>query len=158
MEYVNIYLPIYLLTGYAAWQDYKTGEIDNWVSAAILLYGILVNAFLYPSRFFVSIWFLFTVGLFFVILFFVTYRKEGDEEFTAIGGGDVKLFAALSFFYGPKIILVVFLSSILGLIYGLIIGAKQKTYLRTNIRFAPAIFAAVILSNLPVLNQLFPFQ
>lgn len=158
MEYVNIYLPVYLLTGYAAWQDYKTGEIDNWVSIAILVYGILVNTFLYPTRFFISIWFLFTVGLSFVILFFVTYRKEGDEEFTAIGGGDVKLFAALSFFYGPKIILVVLLSSILGLIYGLIIGAKQKTYLKTNIRFAPAIFAAVILSNLPVLNQLFPFQ
>ena len=158
MEYVNIYFPIYLLTGYAAWQDYKTGEIDNWVSIAILLYGILVNAFLYPSRFFVSIWFLFTVGLFFVILFFMTYRREGDEEITAIGGGDVKLFAALSFFYGPKILSIVLISSILGLVYGLIIGIKQKTYLKTNIRFAPMIFAAVIMSHLPFFDQLFPFQ
>jgi len=158
VEYINIFLPIFLLTGYAAWQDYKTGEIDNWVSIAILIYGILVNAFLYPNRFFTSIWYLYTIGLFFVIAFFITYREVNGEEFSAIGGGDVKLFAALSFFYGQKILVIVFIASILGLIYGLAVGIKEKTYLKTSIRFGPAIFAAVLISHLPIIDQLFPFS
>lgn len=133
---VNI--PVILLTAYAAWTDIKRKEIDNWVSAFILSYAVLVDAFLNRQRFIESF-----ISMFIVItvLMLVYYVSKGG-----FGGGDIKLLSALAFYFGSNIIPLMFVACLIGLIYGLIKGIKEKTYFKTETVFAPAIFAATVLT------------
>lgn len=85
-------LPVILLTGYAAWTDYQRQEIDNWVPLLVLVYGVIINIFLFPLRFKESIIYMLVV---FAILFTIYIATKGG-----LGGGDVKLLTALAFFYG----------------------------------------------------------
>jgi leader peptidase (prepilin peptidase)/N-methyltransferase len=43
-------IPILLLVAYATWTDIKRKEIDDWVSVAILAYGILLDGILYREK------------------------------------------------------------------------------------------------------------
>lgn len=88
MHSITLSLPVVVLTAYAAWTDYKRKEIDNWVPAAVLTYGIILNAFLNPARFIESIMYMLTA---FAILFAIYIITNGQ-----LGGGDVKLLTALA--------------------------------------------------------------
>jgi Flp pilus assembly protein protease CpaA len=133
-----ISIPVVLLTAYAALTDIKRGEIDNWVSVAVLAYGILIDLILDRKRLLIS---LDSTLIIFVALGLIYYIARGS-----LGGGDVKLFSALAFYFGNDILLLIYVACVVGLVYGLIKGIREKTYLKTKTVFAPAIFAATVLT------------
>lgn len=137
MTNVILSIPVILLVAYAAWTDVKRKEIDNWVSAAILTYAILIDALLRRDMLIESFNYFFIV---FTSLLVVYYISKGG-----FGGGDIKLLTALAFYFGEKIIPLIFIACLLGFIYGLIKGIKEKTYFKTETIFAPAIFVATVL-------------
>jgi Flp pilus assembly protein protease CpaA len=129
-------IPVLLLVAYAAWTDIKRKEIDDWVSVAILSYGILLDGILYRERFAESFVFMILIFAVLITIYYITPQS--------LGGGDIKIFTALAFVYGHNIIPLIFISSLVNLIYGLIKGIKEKTYLKTETVFAPAIFIGTI--------------
>jgi Flp pilus assembly protein protease CpaA len=129
-------IPVLLLVAYAAWTDIKRKEIDDWVSVAILAYGILLDGILYRERFAESFVFMLLIFTVLMVIYHITPQS--------LGGGDIKIFTALAFVYGHNIIPLIFISSLVNLIYGLIKGIKEKTYLKTETVFAPAIFIGTI--------------
>jgi Flp pilus assembly protein protease CpaA len=129
-------IPVLLLVAYAAWTDIKRKEIDDWVSVAILVYGILLDGILYRERFTESFIFMILIFAVLITIFYITPQS--------LGGGDIKIFTALAFVYGHNIIPLIFISSMVNLIYGLIKGIKEKTYLKTQTVFAPAILIGTI--------------
>jgi len=131
-------IPIILFTACAAYTDVKRKEIDDWVSIAIVVYGFIVNSILDPSKLAECLFYAFAI---FISLYFVYLITNGS-----IGGGDVKLLTALTFYFTDKIIILLFLASIIGLVHGLVKGIKEKTYLKTETVFAPSIFAATVLT------------
>jgi Flp pilus assembly protein protease CpaA len=133
-------IPVLLLVAYAAWTDIKRKEIDDWVSVAILAYGILLDGILYRERFAESFIFMILIFAMLITIYHLTPQS--------LGGGDIKIFTALAFVYGHNIIPLIFISSLVNLIYGLIKGIKEKTYLKTETIFAPAIFIGTIVAVL----------
>jgi len=131
---------VIVLTAYAAWTDYKRKEIDNWIPAAILTYGIILNAFLNPAGFTESIMYMLTA---FAILFTIYIITNGK-----LGGGDVKLLTALAFFFGNNIIFLLFVTGMIITVYGILKGIKNKTYLKTETIFGPSIFIATVLTSI----------
>jgi Flp pilus assembly protein protease CpaA len=129
-------IPILLLVAYAAWTDIKRKGIDDWVSVAILAYGILLDGILYCEKF--------TESFIFMILIFAVLMVIYNLTPQSLGGGDIKIFTALAFVYGHNIIPLIFISSLVNLIYGLIKGIKEKTCLKTETVFAPVIFIRTI--------------
>lgn len=138
MHSITLSLLVVVLTAYAAWTDYKRKEIDNWVPAAILTYGIILNAFLNPARFIESIVYMLAA---FVILFTIYIITNGQ-----LGGGDVKLLTALAFFFGSSIMILLLIAGMTATIYGVFKGIKDRTYFRTETIFAPSIFVAAVLT------------
>ncbi|ERM91473.1 hypothetical protein O163_10435 [Caldanaerobacter subterraneus subsp. yonseiensis KB-1] len=138
MHSIILSLPVITLTAYAAWTDVKTKEIDDWVSAVILIYGIILNAALNSARFTEST----AYALFVFAVLFVIYIITNS----ALGGGDIKLLTSLAFVFGRDIMFLLFTAGIIGTLYGILKGFKDKTYLRTETVFAPSIFAAVVLT------------
>lgn len=132
-------LPVILLAGYAAWTDCRRQEIDNWVPLLVLVYGVIINIFLFPLRFKESIIYMLVV---FAILFTIYIATNGG-----LGGGDVKLLTALAFFYGSISITVLLIAGITAFVYAFVKGIKNKTYFSTQIIFGPSIFLAVVLTS-----------
>jgi len=139
MHSITLSLPVVVLTAYAAWTDYKRKEIDNWVPAAVLTYGIILNAFLNPARFIESIMYMLTA---FAILFAIYIITNGQ-----LGGGDVKLLTALAFFFGSSIMILLLIAGMTATAYGVLKGIKDRTYFRTEVIFAPSIFVAAVLTS-----------
>ncbi|QSZ27606.1 prepilin peptidase [Aceticella autotrophica] len=131
-----LYIPALLLTAYAAYTDVKRKEIDNWVSIAILSYGILIDGILYRQKFVESFVFMILIFAVLITIYYITPES--------LGGGDIKILTALAFVYGHNIIPLIFIAGMINLVYGLIKGIKEKTYLKTKTIFAPAIFAGTI--------------
>ncbi|KHO63215.1 peptidase A24 [Thermoanaerobacter sp. YS13] len=140
MHSIILSFPVIVLTAYAAWTDYKRKEIDNWIPAVILTYGIILNAFLNPARFTESIMYMLTV---FAVLFTIYIITNGK-----LGGGDVKLLTALAFFFGNNIIFLLFVAGMIVTVYGTLKGIKNKTYLKTETIFGPSIFIATVLTSI----------
>lgn len=136
---VLLNVPVILLTAYAAWTDFKRKEIDNWVSAMIITYGTIVNAFFYPSRFTDSVIYMLIVFTLLAVIY--TATKQG------LGGGDIKLFSALAFYFGRNIIFLMLLASVIAVIWGMLKGYEEGSYLRTEVIFAPSIFIATVLTS-----------
>jgi Flp pilus assembly protein protease CpaA len=140
MHSIIFSLPVLALTAYAAWTDYKRKEIDNWIPAVVLTYGIILNIFIYPTRFTESITYTLTV---FAILFTIYIITAGK-----LGGGDIKLLTALAFFFGSNIMFLLFVAGLTAGIYGILKGIKDKTYLKTETIFGPSIFIATVLTSI----------
>ena len=138
MHSIIFSISVFALTAYAAWTDYKRKEIDNWIPAVILTYGIILNVFIYPTKFAES--FIYTLTVF-VILFVIYIITAGK-----LGGGDIKLLTALAFFFGSSIMFLLFTSGLVAVVYGTLKGIKNKTYLKTETIFGPSIFIATILT------------
>jgi Flp pilus assembly protein protease CpaA len=137
MKLLALSIPVVFLTAYAAYTDIRRREIDDWVSIIIAVYGFVVNLVLNQLMFFECLFYAFVV---FVSLYLVYLITNGN-----IGGGDIKLLTALALYFADKIVLLLFLSSIIAFIYGIVKGIKEKTYLKTKTVFAPAIFAATFI-------------
>ncbi|MEG6569504.1 A24 family peptidase [Thermoanaerobacterium thermosaccharolyticum] len=130
-------IPVLLLTAYAAYTDIKRKEIDDWVSVAILVYSVFIDLILRRQTFILSFFCAFVIFISLYLVYLITKN---------IGGGDVKLLTALAFYFSDKIVILLLLASIIGLLCALIKGIKEKTYLKTETVFAPAIFAATVLT------------
>ena len=74
---------IFILLGIGSYMDIKTREIPNWISV-----GVLISAFFHFNI--QNLW-----GLIVAVIFFAVALATGK-----IGGGDVKLIAALSMVCG----------------------------------------------------------
>jgi len=104
---INIIIAI-IGTLYGAYTDLKTGEIPDWVSHTMIILGFIWTLFAYQMSQWFSIW------LIAVIVFVIGYLMY---VFGQIGGGDVKLFTALTLlipFYQHEIypfVLPVFIAS-----------------------------------------------
>lgn len=140
MHSIVLSFPVTALTACAAWTDYKRKEIDNWIPAAVLSYGIILNALLSPARFIESIVYMLTT---FAILFTIYIITNGG-----LGGGDVKLLTALAFFFGSSIMVLLLIAGITATAYGVFKGIKDRTYFRTETIFAPSIFVAAVLTSI----------
>ncbi|WP_028991410.1 prepilin peptidase [Thermoanaerobacter thermocopriae] len=145
MHSIVLSLPVIALTAYAAWTDLKRKEIDNWVSAAVLTHGIIVNALLAPTRLTESIVYMLTTFAVLVAIYIISSKK--------LGGGDVKLLTALAFFFREKIIVLLIIAGTIATVYGIFKGLKNKTYFKTETIFAPSIFIAVFLIFLLASNK-----
>jgi len=137
MTLLALSIPVVFLTAYAAYTDIRRREIDDWVSIIIAAYGFVVNLILNQLMLFECLFYAFVI---FVSLYLVYLITNGS-----IGGGDIKLLTALAFYFADKIVLLLFLSSIIAFIYGIVKGIKGKTYLKTETVFAPAIFVATFI-------------
>jgi Flp pilus assembly protein protease CpaA len=125
-------IPVLLLTAYAAYTDIKRKEIDDWVSVAILVYSIFIDLILRREMFILSFFCAFIIFISLYLVYLITKN---------IGGGDVKLLTSLAFYFSDKIVILLLLASIIGFLYALI-----KGNLKAEIAFAPAIFAATVLT------------
>lgn len=115
----------------AAVLDYKTLEIPDQISAAIVMLALVEICLKHLSLFDALTGFAFG-GI--PVLIVALLTKEG------IGGGDVKLLAAIGFFLGAEGALI---APLLGCIFFLLAAAfrtirKKKSYVY-GIAFAPAI-------------------
>ncbi|MDI6604105.1 MAG: A24 family peptidase [Thermoanaerobacteraceae bacterium] len=135
-----LYIPALLLTAYAAYTDIKKKEIDDWVSIALLSYGILIDAVLYRDKLLESFVFMILIFAVLITIYYITPES--------LGGGDIKMLTALAFVYGHNIIPLLFIASLINLVYGFIKGIREKTYLKTQTIFAPAIFAGTVFTTL----------
>ena len=133
-------LPIVLLTGYAAWTDYQNEIIDDWVVFLVLVYGLFITLFLFPFKFEENI--TYTMSMF--IFLFAIYIVTGG----GLGGGDIKLVTALTIFYGSNSPTLLLIAGVFAFLYFLIKGIKDRTYLNTQIIFAPSIFLATIITSI----------
>lgn len=93
------------LAAVAAWTDFRTGKIPNWLTLPPLVLGFALNALLAPDGWRMG---LVRSALGVVVCGLVPYvlfrkrlaTREGEDERYAGGGGDVKLFAALGALLG----------------------------------------------------------
>src|SRR5512139_2838796 len=80
----------------AAWTDAKTGRIPNWLTLPLLpvglAFGVLDGGLLGLG----------SAALGCMLCFAIPYGLLHFSRGTAIGGGDVKLFAALGALLGPR--------------------------------------------------------
>ncbi|MEM5780514.1 MAG: prepilin peptidase [Lawsonibacter sp.] len=96
----------------AAWQDWRTRQIPDWLVVFLAACGIL-RITLYGA----SLW----AGLSGLLLLGLPLLACGLCSPTSMGGGDIKLCAALGFLLGPLMGGVLLLAALLaGTIYGAI--------------------------------------
>ena len=140
-------------------------DIDHMILPDVFtLSGIvigLVGAFLNPERSF------FDAGIGFLIgggfLFFVSYLYFVLRKIEGLGGGDIKLLGWIGAMLGwQSLPFVLFTSSIIGLVIGLIYLFITKKDLQSGIPFGPflslAAFLYAIVDTQPLLQWLFPFS
>lgn len=106
---------------YGSIMDYKHRIIPNGVCLSVLIVGLLPMILLsHGSNFFVPIW-LRIAGVFpAILMLFIAYHKQG------IGGGDIKLMAALGFSIGLyTLVPVLFIAAVTGKVWA--ISRKVKS-------------------------------
>lgn len=124
---------ILIILFFAAVEDIKKMEVGYIYPASILALSF-VNFFLKP---YISLkFYLFNSLLVFAVLF-LFWLLGG------IGGGDVKVLTALSFYAGFKIWNILLWASMIFIFYSLILRK-----FRTKLPFMPAVFAGALLSFL----------
>lgn len=135
------YLILAALLLLIAWIDLKTMLIPNWCIFLIFLAGLFFAFFSqeisWVDRF---------IGFFSAggILFLIAVLSHGG-----LGGGDIKLMAAVGFYLGWKLTLwALFSASILGGFIGAGILAMGKGNLKTEIPYGPILVAGILSSML----------
>lgn len=122
-----------------AFIDFRTMLIPNWTVLFILGAG-LVFGFVSPG----IPWLEKIIGLLLVggILLLIALLSRGG-----LGGGDIKLMAAVGFFLGWRLALCsLFLASVTGGIIGIALLAGGKVKMKTEIPFGPILVAGIICS------------
>lgn len=138
------YLLVFILLLYATMTDIKSRLVDDWVSVGILILGVGTSVISGAYYVFQSLlW-----GIVTFTVLFIVYMVGIKKNTCILGGGDIKLLSALALVYRHQIIDVIILACIIGAVYGILIGIKNKTYLETTVPFVPAIFVACIVQTL----------
>jgi len=118
---VIIILPVLL---WAAYTDFRYRTISNKASVILVIVGITEIAFFRPF-FPVSTIERLIVCFVFLIVFLMLYKIKPGVS----GGGDLKLFASTGFCTGLHTFYILFLASIIGIIYALITRKKGGRFL-----------------------------
>lgn len=102
-----------------------------------------IHAF-YQTAYFNAHWYVWIIGLFSAsLILFILGLIIPDS----IGGGDIKLMAAVGLFTGPKLILIaLFISALYALILSVFLLAKKKGSMKTAIPFGPFLSLGIITS------------
>lgn len=124
-----------VLTAYAAFVDFRTREIPDWVSIALAAWGVISIVLGIGGN--SALGFCLGALLGFsatAVLFYLD----------VIGGGDVKIITALGGVFGPRpLVGILLFTSIFGGFLALIAKIRGKR----DFAYGPAIFAAVFLST-----------
>jgi leader peptidase (prepilin peptidase)/N-methyltransferase len=120
--------------------DFKTMFIPNWSILLIFLAGLIFAFFIQEASWLERVIGFFSAG---GILLIIAVLSGG------LGGGDVKLMAAVGFHLGWKLTLwSMFLASVIGGIIGIGILASGKGKLKTEIPYVPILVIGIISSVL----------
>lgn len=150
---VSIFLPLF----YIAYVDFKSMEIDNGISLALMGLLLIINLYIHffldseigltvTDKFSFIPYYNFTLalllGTIFLLIVLITKEK-------ALGGGDIRIAIIIGLLIGyrnmiPWVYITVF--SALG--YGLILGYKNKKWKNLKIPFAPFMILGAIVSLL----------
>ena len=116
--------------------------IPNGITLPGIVFGLVAGSYLLGFK--NSVIGLFTGGVIFLITSEIYYRFRGR---IGIGGGDIKFISALGALLGwQQLVLVIFLSSLIGSIAGLIGIVTKKNNLASQIPFGPFLAFATLLA------------
>lgn len=121
--------------------DYKTKSIPDCFLLIMLVMGLVTIFFIPQVEFYNPL----ITAVFLGLIMFLINKKSKN----ALGMGDVKLLGILALFFGfQKVIEIIFLSLVMGLIFGLFVMIKNKQNLKTELPFIPFVFLSVLISLL----------
>lgn len=127
--------------------DYKTMIIPNGLVIALVIIGLfyIIASFIFPESFVISItWFESLIGFFAASLplFIIAVISKGG-----MGGGDIKLMAAVGIFLGWKYVLVAMIAgSLIGAIISLTLIALKIKKRKDMIPFGPFLCLGILIS------------
>ena len=143
------FIPLLTVMGYAAYSDYKTGEVSNKVWRYIIIGGLITSL---ETAFFFSIPLLIinlAVIAVSVVLGFLMFKLGGggaDSKAFMTIGVSAPLFPLWSFLWPfPLPIVVLFIACVLAL-PALIFRNSDVPFLKRKIRFLPFMFIGLIFS------------
>jgi Flp pilus assembly protein protease CpaA len=143
------FIPLLIVFGYAAYKDYKTGEVPNkiWLYSIIGATLTLVQTALFfsiPLFFITTVVMLSCVGLGF--LFFLLGAGGADAKALMTLGLSAPLLPLWSFLWPiPTILLAMMIACIAALPF-LITQETKESFWKRKIRFLPFIFIGLIVS------------
>jgi Flp pilus assembly protein protease CpaA len=121
-----------VFSGWAAKQDLKTHEIENWLTYFVIGIGVLWSLVVNPPNL--------LAGVIVFVICLALYKTK------AIGGGDVKLFTGLTLI-SPIYDGLLFFFVIFAISYSIIAIWAILNNTKSTQKFGLAIFIAVILAN-----------
>jgi leader peptidase (prepilin peptidase) / N-methyltransferase len=126
-----------LLFGIASWIDFKSYILPNWITLPLMCIGLCFNAIsLNPFCAIEDAAIGLVIGYGFIRLIAFVYLKLKNQQ--GIGQGDAKLLGAIGAILGYQMVFpVLFIASILGLIFGIIITYRKSNKLSQAIPFGP---------------------
>jgi len=148
---------LFLILFFIAYVDFKTMEIDNWLSLGLMIVLLLINIFLYyyteiESGLVISDTFSyipynnFYAALILGLPFFLTVLLTKEK---ALGGGDIRIAIITGLLIGKENLLTwLYITVFSALIYGLLLGYKKKSFKNLKIPFAPFIILGTVVSLL----------
>ena len=148
---------LFLILFFIAYVDFKTMEIDNWLSLGLMIVLLLINIFLYyyteiESGLVISDTFSyipynnFYAALILGLPFFLTVLLTKEK---ALGGGDIRIAIITGLLIGRYNLLTwLYITIFSALIYGLLLGYKKKSFKNLKIPFAPFIILGTVVSLL----------
>ncbi len=135
---------IFLLM-WASWIDFKTFILPNWITLPLIISGLLFNV-LIDKNFCPPIDSLLGIVIGYGLIRIVDYVYFQVKKQRGIGQGDAKLLAAIGAILGWQAIFpILFLASILGLMFGLVMMKIQHLRFQTPIPFGPFLSVFAIL-------------
>jgi leader peptidase (prepilin peptidase)/N-methyltransferase len=134
-----------LLFGIASWIDFKSYILPNWITLPLMCIGLCFNA-ISPNPFctFEDSVIGLAIGYGFIRLLAFAYLKLRNQQ--GIGQGDAKLLGAIGTILGYQMVFpVLFVASILGLIFGIVITYRKSNKLSQAIPFGPFLSIAAFM-------------
>ena len=151
------FISIFLLLFYTAYIDFKSMEIDNGISLALMVFLLFMNLYIHyfidsklgiavSDRFsfvpYDNFIFALLLGILFLLIVLITKEK-------ALGGGDIRIAIIVGLLIGSKnSIPWMYITIFSALLYGLIIGYKKGSFKKLKIPFAPFMILGALASLL----------
>lgn len=139
-----IYFATLLILIIVAYIDYKTMIIPDKSHILIAFLGIINIALDFKN---IKIYILSTIivfSFFFIIAIISSYVINGKDGESGIGGGDIKLFTALSLVFGYDMFWVIEYTYIIASVVAIIMLILKKTNLKSSVALAPFIMLGTL--------------
>lgn len=129
-----------VITLCSAYTDVKTGLIPDRITYTGLFIGVILNGIYYFAGYKQKVILTLISFVIYVVIFLIIGLFDG------IGGGDIKLFSALSLLLGLSgITFIFFTSNVIGAVSGLIKIIMKKATVTSRMVFGPCIAMATLL-------------